>query len=313
MDRRGIEEVIVTDKPCVFIQCNHKQLLGGIVAEYALRRNSARADDFDVRIMHTKDFPFIEARDGQEYLRGGETAVWQYDNLQSFTPLRFAPPELAGYEGRAIVIDPDVFAIADVWELFERDMQGKAIVGRLRSGSKGRAGVMASSVLLLDCPQLKHWHCEEQFEELFTRKRDYMNWIGLELEPASSVGFFEDEWNDFDLLTPRTKMLHNTKRQTQPWKTGLPIDFNFARKRLRAAHPSSWFHPFVRLGRSILPPVYRRHPDPAQEDFFFGLLRECLENNVVDEKLLREEMRSNHLRHDALDLLERTSVAEARG
>ena len=51
---------------------------------------------------------------------------------------------------------------------------------------------------------------------------------------------------------------------------------------------------------------YRRHWDPNQERFFFGLLRECLEKGVVSEEMLREEMARNHVRHDALELVERT-------
>ena len=51
---------------------------------------------------------------------------------------------------------------------------------------------------------------------------------------------------------------------------------------------------------------YSRHPDRNQERFFFGLLRECLEQGVVSEQHLREEMRQNHLRHDTLEVLEQT-------
>ena len=47
------------------------------------------------------------------------------------------PPELMGYEGRALVIDPDILAVADVWELLSRDMQGAAIMCRQRNGPKG--------------------------------------------------------------------------------------------------------------------------------------------------------------------------------
>src|SRR5262249_48606740 len=51
--------------------------------------------------------PFPARPRGQSYLREGERAVWRYDDLQSFTPLRFLPPELMGHRGRALVVDPD--------------------------------------------------------------------------------------------------------------------------------------------------------------------------------------------------------------
>ena len=107
-------------KPTVFIHTNHKQVVGALVAEHSLKRNSINADKFDVRIIHTKDYPALRAREGQPYLRDGVKRIWRYDDLQSFTTLRFMPPELMGYQGRAVVIDPDVFAAGDVWELLTR-------------------------------------------------------------------------------------------------------------------------------------------------------------------------------------------------
>jgi len=290
-------------RPRIFIHTNERQWLGALVSRHSLLRNSAHADRFDVELLRTEDHPFLRARDGQLYLREGERVPWRYENLQSFTPLRFLPPEKMGWRGRAIVIDPDVFAVGDVWELLSRDTEGKAIWCRPRSGSKGLEGGMASSVMLLDCAKLTHWRCEEQFGELFRFERDYMDWICLKYEKRETLGRFEDEWNDFDRLTPRTKLIHNTKRQTQPWKTGLPVDFTPARKKVKALNPATWLRPLVRKGA---PERYQQHPDPAQERFFFGLLRECVESGAVSESLLREEMRRDHIRHDALEVLERT-------
>ncbi len=290
-------------KPCVFIQTNHRQMIGALVSEYSLRRNSAHNDKFDVRIMHHKDHPFFQAKEGEVYLRDGLKRRWRNDDLQSFTPLRFLPPELMGYSGRAVVIDPDVFAVGDIYDLLVRDMKGKAVVCRSRGGAKG----LASSVMLLDCAKLTHWRCEAQFNEMFSFERDYMDWICLKLEPREAIGLFENRWNDFDTLTPDTKLLHNTKRWTQPWKTGLPVDFVPAEKTHRF-QPLGWFRRVRRklFGPSALLGRYRRHRDPNQERFFFGLLRECMEQGVVSEALLHEEMERNHLRHDALQVLERT-------
>ena len=47
-------------------------------------------------------------------------------------------------------------------------------------------------------------------------------------------------------------------------------------------------------------------PIPDRNSFFFGLVRECLEKGVISESLVREEMKQNHVRHDALELVERT-------
>jgi hypothetical protein len=291
---------------CVFIQANDKQLIGARVAEYAVRRNSRHNDRFDVRIMYYDDFPFLRAREGDVFLRDGDRRVWVKDDLQSFTPTRFLPPQLMNYTGRAVVIDPDVFAVADVWDLLSRDMQGRAILCRPKSGSKGKRGCLATSVMLLDNAKLTHWKVEEQFNEMFEFKRDYMGWVCLKYEDPDTIGFFEREWNDFDRLTDQTKMLHNTKRKTQPWKTGLPVDFRPA-DTFRLFPPKHWIRRARRalFGDYGLAGTYKPHPDPKQEQFFFGLVRECLDKGIITEAQLREEMAKNHLRHDALELVER--------
>lgn len=290
----------------VFIHTNPRQRVGAAVSRYSLRRNSARPDAFDVRIISTDDHDFLAAREGQPFLRDGATRIWRMDDLQSFTPLRFMPPELMGYRGRAVVIDPDVFAVGDVAELLERDLRGRAIGVRPKPGSKGRFGIMASSVMLLDCAQLGHWKTAETFAKMFSREIDYMDWIGLRLEDPGTLDPLEPEWNDMDHLDAKTRLLHNTKRWTQPWKTGLPVDF-VPGDRTRA-------FPLVgvlrRARRKVLGDYgllgrYKAHPDPRQEAFFFGLLRECLEAGEVDEAFLREEMARDHVRHDALELLDR--------
>lgn len=292
-------------KPTVFIHTNHKQMLGALVSRYSLQKNSADAAAFDVRFIEVKDFPVMAAHEGQRYLRDGEMRPWLNDDLQSFTPLRFAPPQLMNYEGRAIVMDPDIFAAGDILELLQRDMQGAAIMCRPKSGSKGRKGAYASSVMLLDCAKLSHWDFERDFTAMFEpAQRDYMDWISLKLEDPATIGLFENQWNDFDHLDENTKLLHNTKRKTQPWKTGLPIDYRPA-DTFQLFPPRHW----LRRARRALFGDYRfagrydAHPDPAQEAFFFGLVRECIDNGVISESQLRDEIRQGHVREDALALV----------
>ena len=293
---------------CVFIQTNHKQIVGAKVAAYALRRFSQHNDQFDVRIIDTRDYPWFAAREGQQYLRDGVKRVWLNDDLQSFTPTRFMPPALMGFTGRALVIDPDVFAATDVWALLSRDMGGKAILCRMRSGPKGLIDkCFASSVMLLDCAQLKHWDVERRFNAMFDFTQDYQPWVCLKDEPRDSIGFFEPEWNDFDHFTAETRMLHTTRRKTQPWKTGLPVDWRPA-ERFRLFPPAAWL---LRLRRHLfgeygLMGNYRAHPDRNQERFFFGLVKECLAQGLLDEPFLRAEMARNHVRHDLFEVLART-------
>jgi hypothetical protein len=293
---------------CVFIQTNPKQIVGAIVAEHALRRYSSHNDKFDIRVMNTRDYPYFAAQEGKTYLRDGIKRVWLNDDLQSFTLTRFMPPELMGFKGRALVIDPDVFACTDVWDLLSRDMHGKAILCRPRSGTKGVIDrCLATSVMLLDCARLKHWKVEQRFMQMFDFTFDYMDWTCLKSEPRDTIELFENEWNDFDTLTLATRMLHTTKRRTQPWKTGLPVDFRIA-ERFRLFPPAAWLMRARRrfFGEYGLMGKYKQNPDINQQHFFFGLLKECLAKGVISEAFLRDEMQKNHVRHDAFEVLGQT-------
>lgn len=291
-------------KKRVFIHTNERQWIGALVSTYSLKRNSTHAEEFDVEIIHVKDYPHLYAKEGQRFLRGGTTRVWHMDDLQSFTPLRFLPPQLMDHEGRAVVIDPDIFAVGDIHDLFSRDMGGKAVMGRRRS-DKPNDRCIATSVMLLDCTKLGHWQPEKEFDELFAFERDYKDWMCLLHEPEDNIGHLEPEWNDFDRLSPETKLLHNTKRKTQPWKTGLPLDYTPADKLKR--YPGLRQIRVLRdniLGAHTFRGRYAKHPDPNQERFFFNLLRECLDAGIVDEALLTQEIQRNHIRHDAFELIE---------
>jgi hypothetical protein len=300
-------------KPCVFIHTNHKQILGALVGAHAIRRQSRHNDRFDVCLIEHANYEFLHEKEGQPFLRDGVERVWRNEDLQSFTPLRFMPPELMGYQGRAVVIDPDVFAVGDVWDLLSRDMQERAIFCRPRSRkSHSVNGRMASSVMLLDCAKLEHWCAEKQFNALFEKTLDYKDWISLVHEPRSSIGLFESTWNDLDRFSQATGMLHTTKRWTQPWKTGLPVDFTPADK-FRKFPPLGWLLWGRRrlLGDHALLGHYRKHPDASQEGYFFGLLQECVEAGMVSPEFIEEQIERQHVRSDAFTVMQHAPTTDS--
>lgn len=282
-------------KPTVVIHTNDKQMLGALVSAHSFRRNSPTPDAFDVRIVNASEFPELQER-GHSLLRGGHVREWDPDDLQSFTPVRYAIPGLLGYKGLAVVTDPDVFAVGDVAELFSRDLQGKAIWCTPRPGYTRITDPLATSVMLLDCAKLKHWRFAEQLEKLWRHEIDYLDWINLRLESLDTIGLLEPEWNDFDHLTRETKLLHNTKRRTQPWKTGLPIDFTFKERGL-----FNFALPIVRK----LAPNYTRHPDQRQEAYFYAMLADALDTGAVTPDQVRKEVELGHVRPDSEALIDR--------
>ena len=72
--------------------------------------------------------------------------------------------------------------------------------------------------------------------------------------------------NNPDKLTPNTKMIHNTRRRTQPWKTGLKVDYTPT----EFVPVIGWIMRMRRkmFGEHALLGRYSKHPDPKQEQLF---------------------------------------------
>lgn len=280
-------------RPAVFIQANARQMIGARISAYSYARNSRRAGDFDVHIIDAADFPRLMLT-GHSVVRGGHVRAWDPDDLQSFTPLRFAPPTLMSFAGRALVTDPDCFAVGDVAELlFDHDMGGMAIAAVPRPGHNRDPDYIASSVMLLDCAQLGHWDFEALLDRLFAHGMDYVDWMQLKYEKRSTIAALPPQWNSFDRLEPGTAILHTTKRRTQPWKSGLPVDYT-----LRESGPLDLLRRFVSRR-------YERHPDQRQEAFIYALLAEMVDGAMLTRDELVSEMAADHIRHDSLELIER--------
>jgi hypothetical protein len=288
-------------KPTVFVHTNDQQMLGALLAAHSFRSRSAHADQFDVKLLRLEETPHLHRREGQRYLRMGKMATWHNDDLQSFSPLRRMVPQVMGYQGRALVTDPDVFSAGgDVYELLTCDMQGKAVMCRnLPADQGGGPGKWATSVMLLDCAKLTDWQWNDEIDAMFDGRLDYKPWIQLAQQDPASIGELSEVWNSFDTLTPDTRLLHMTERSTQPWKTGLPIDFNtnfqgLSGRLRRWLRQRGWLKP----SRRYLP-----HPDRRQEDFFFALLKEGLESGVLSEDFVRRGIATQDIRVDAFERL----------
>lgn len=298
------------NKPTVFIHTNDKQVFGAHIAASAMKRASKHPNEFDVKLLRLEDTPYLLKREGERYLRKGKQAMWRNDDLQSFSPLRKMVPQLMGYEGRAVVVDPDIFAVGDIYELLTRNMEGKAIMCRhVVDGYKGNGKrFYASSVMLLDCAKLAHWKWNDEIDAMFAGQLDYGPWISLLNEAPDTIGEIGEEWNSLDKLTPETKLLHTTERSTQPWRTGLPVDFDTTTKATRKCQSGL-------LGRILsflrpIPPTaeierYKPHPDTNQERLIMEMIKGALEAGDVTEVMVKEHIAKSNIRPDIFECLDR--------
>ncbi|MGG6263558.1 hypothetical protein ACQ4M3_04260 [Leptolyngbya sp. AN03gr2] len=302
-------------KPVLFIHTSAHEIVSAQVAAFSHIYASTHLEQFDIRIIQLEDYPHLLQKHGKTCIRFGKEAAWYKDVPQSFLPLRFLVPQLMGYQGKAILTDPDIFATSDIYELFIQDMGDKAILSRKFGREKG----YNSSVMLLDCEKLKHWKWENLVDQIFNAEVDIQDCIALKTEDPSSIGVLDEVWNDYDTLTKQTKLLHNTRQITQPWKTGLPfkaknmdnirkdeIQERRLQKLLKVRNQNSRRKMLGRMKNILLhgePELYQKHPDPKQELFFFSLLKAGLEKRCIPASLLRQEIKNQHLRPDVFRVL----------
>ena len=287
-------------RPIVVIHTNDQQMPAALVSAHSLKSRSKNPDGFDVRFLRLEETPYLLKRQNDSFLMWSDSVpqLWRRQDLQSFAPLRRMVPALLNFRGRALVIDPDVFAIGDVYQLLSRDMEGKAILCRQKSQCREGRRLYSSAVMLLDCGKLTHWDWHRDIDEIFARRLPLGPWLNLLDESPERIGLFEEEWNHYDTLTERTKLLHNTNISTQPWRTGLRLD----REEFSAEH-SVWLRKVKRFFKQAVHrdkiPRYVRHPDWCQERLFFTLLKECIDERTVTPGFVREAIRKNYLRKDA--------------
>lgn len=316
--RRDSWEAAMSDanaaKPVVVIHTNDRQLVPALVAAHSLKSRSKSPHLFDVRLLRLEETPHLGKRHNQTFVPwdGDAPVLWRRDHTHGFAPLRRMVPALLGFQGRALVIDPDVFAIGDVWELLSRDMGGKAILCRQKPEWHDGRRLYSSAVMLLECSKLTHWQLEREIDDLFTGRLALGPWLALLDESPERIGLFEDVWNDQDTLTGETKLLHNTNIPTEPWKTGLPADYD-----QYALYDPPWLDRQKRIARRVISGEkdrrvrFQPHPDPRQEQLFFTLLQECLDEGSITTGMLRRAMRRNDLRKDAFALLARRPAEDS--
>lgn len=93
------------------------------VLEYTLRKNTKENLEITwMQLTNDKLSPF-----------GG----WNtFDFSTPFTPFRWTIPEICKFKGRAIYMDVDTICMADIADLWNQDMQGKAILCNAKEGEK---------------------------------------------------------------------------------------------------------------------------------------------------------------------------------
>lgn len=211
----------------VFIGTDPSQEIASRLLQDSMRRTSSMPVVFDE--MASLGLPMPRAAKNQP--RTG------------FSFNRFAIPELAGYQGRALYVDSDMLVFKDVRELFELPFDGATV---LHAPSSTPSRQRQFSVMMLDCDRLR-WNARDIVQGLDDGRYDYQQLFwDFCIEPATAVrDALPVEWNSLDLYVPgRTALIHYTHMDTQPWVWA------------RHPHGDVWVQALAEaLERGVVPPT----------------------------------------------------------
>lgn len=280
----------------IFICTNDNQMIGAKVAKNTIINRSQFSIN-DVVILSESEIPSLKRFFMKPYLRWGKMVEFNKNDMQSFTLLRFHIPFLMGFQGKALVIDPDIFQVQEGIEgLINFDFERHSIYAR-----KGlQKNSWASSAMLISCENFLHWSLENFINQLHLGEIDYDDLINLRLE-KESIGELDKKWNEFDQINLNTILLHTTEKITQPWRAGLSL--NSTIPPLFKYIPRA---PIYKLfGKDLT--KGREHPHKAVTDFFFKELALCLSENIISSQELDNAMQKKFMRPDIHNKLKHIS------
>jgi len=294
----------------VYIQANERMTVPAQVAGHSFARWSTDEVEIVPHLLYAEKLPALAAREGMDWLQGDVRITYRLDDLCSFMPTRMAPPSLMGFEGRCLIIDPDMFAVRSPIPLLTMDMQDKAIWAA--PPPEYRDGPYETSLMLVDTSKVRHWVFDEMLERICAGEMDYGDWERLRYEDPGSVGTLGNEWNCYDAWHEDTRIVHNTNYLWWPWKRGRDVEYwehrLWVRTRMKPRNVGRLLVKALRR-RFKAPAVYEGHPNPRIEENFIRLLAEAIDCGRIDRSEVQASIDRGHVRGDLLEVTDRQSLA----
>jgi Glycosyl transferase family 8 len=206
-----------SDTVQVFIGSGEASLLERKVAIYSLKKNSKR--NLNIYVFNGTHNA-VELNEEEPYLAPLSLRL-KYRNGTEFSLYRFLIPQICNHQGKAIYIDSDVICLEDIGALFDTDLNGHSFLTKGDAYSHAQGKTWGLSVMLIDCEKTR-FDLETIFDDIDNNKYSYndfsrMSARFLQHHPYS-IGELDPKWNEFDRYDSRTKLIHYTNLETQPWK-----------------------------------------------------------------------------------------------
>lgn len=206
----------------IFVGCsaNGEDAEAQAMLEYSLHKHTARPLQINWMMLSRDPQSFWYSN--PKINQGWNTRSW----ATPFSPFRYAIPYVCGFEGRAIYMDVDQVAMADIGDLWDQPIpHNKAALTKNEK---------TFCVMLLDNAKMKP--IVPEFERL---RREHMLYRSVRNNVGLASAPFKGNWNCLDgenyasLADPDIKIIHFTKVETQP-------HLKYALARLRASGQQHW-------------------------------------------------------------------------
>jgi hypothetical protein len=186
-----------TDPIRIFVGSEPEQWLAARVLEYSIRQTTNEPVSI-------------------EYLyRPLRASAQQAGGRTPFSAQRFYIPQLCGYSGTAVYLDSDMQVFANVRELVDCYRPGRAVVSADAPPGSGRRPQF--SVMVINC-ELARWDGDALTRA--SRESYESTMFDLSFEPNKEVAI-PYVWNSLEHYEPdRTRLLHYTDMDLQPWLSG---------------------------------------------------------------------------------------------
>lgn len=217
----------MSDVVRIFVGCpaNNEDLECQAVLDYSLRKHASLPLDITWMMLSRDPESFWFSNPQARPRQGWNTSTW----ATPFSALRWGIPAACNFEGRAIYMDSDMIAMADIAEFWRQEIPaGKALL------AKGGETII-SCVMLMDCAAMRAVvPPTAELKGIAGRYRDVRR--GLRGKSADYSG----NWNCRDgedyktIHHPDVKVLHYTSIPTQP-------NHRHARARLKAEGKPHWY------------------------------------------------------------------------
>ena len=268
----------------VFIQSNKFQKLAANVARYSFIKNGFN----DVEILELESCDVLNRNIGKQYLRNGKLVTFEYNDLQSFTLLRFLPPKIQT-SGFCLIIDPDIFAIKNPLEKLKKIITKDVDIFCTEINNQLRSEVMILNL------ENKIWDYNRLIEDLFNQRIDYSKLLNLSFFRNLKIKKLDIVFNHHDKINEETIFLHTSNRITQPWKEGLNINFRtFFTKKYIILNLIKYF---LRMNYDprVVSKKFLSHPNINVNNFIIKTFNEAIKNKYINKEELDLAVMNNYI------------------